>query len=159
MQTATASRPALDPWADADFISRRLRQPGAELLVVLGAEAWCPKCKRLRPAFEHLVSGLPAHILPLWLDLEDHAEFLGGFLPPDLPLLLRWRAGRCVQAALVQDINPTAVPPQLRVRLQGLTLADDSLVDPKERPLLPLPPLWTALGEGDWARRDCCQGR
>ena len=151
MQTAAATMPALDPWADADFISRRLRQPGAELLVVVGAEAWCPRCKRLRPAFETLLPCLPAHVLPLWLDLEDHAEFLGGFVPPDLPLLLRWRAGQCIQAALVQHIDPVAVPPEPRVRLQGLMLAGDSLLDPNENTLLPLPPLWTALGQGDWA--------
>lgn len=142
---------SLDPWTDAQAIAQRLRQSDIELLVVLGAEDWCHKCKHLRPAFESLVSSLPAHILPLWLDLEDHAEFLGVFLPPDLPLLLRWRAGRCVQAALVRDIDLAAVPPQPRVRLQDLTLAGESLVDPKENMLLPLPPLWTALGRGDWA--------
>jgi hypothetical protein len=31
-------------------------------------------------------------------------NFLAGFIRPDLPLLLRWRAGACVQAAVVDDI-------------------------------------------------------
>lgn len=144
--------PGLDPWQDAAEIGRHLCRPGAELLVVIGAEAWCARCRRLRPRFEALCrAGMPAHVLWLWLDLEDHAGFIGSFLPPDLPLLLRWRAGQCVQAALVQDIDPAADPPQSRVRLQDLTLDSESLMDPNEHTLLALPPLWAMLSRGDWA--------
>jgi thiol-disulfide isomerase/thioredoxin len=148
MQTAAAPMPALDLWADADFISRRLRQPGAELLVVVGAEAWCPKCKRLRPAFEQLCQALPAHILWLWLDLEDHAEFLGNFIPPNLPLLLRWRAGQCVQAAVLQDIDPTVIDPAQCVRMQPLVLQGEHLMDATDEFLMPLPALWQHLAGG-----------
>lgn len=146
---------ALDPWTDARFISRHLRQPSAELLVVLGAEAWCPKCKRLRPAFEQMCQALPTHILWLWLDLEDHAEFLGNFIPPNLPLLLRWHAGQCVQVAVLQDIDPGASGPAQHVRMQPLKLQGEYLVDTADEYLLPLPPLWRALAEGsDFARHE-----
>ena len=144
--------PGLDPWQDAAEIGRHLCRSGAELLVVIGAEAWCARCRRLRSRFEALCrAGMPPHVLWLWLDLEDHAGFIGNFLPPDLPLLLRWRAGQCVQAALVQDIDLAAIPPQPRVCLQELTLAGESLVDPNENTLLTLPPLWEMLSRGDWA--------
>lgn len=149
---ATPAGPLVDPWRDACVLRRHVHRPGAELVVVLGAQGWCGKCRHLRARFETLCqAGLPEHVLALWLDLEDHAEFLGGFVPPDLPLLLRWRAGQCIQAALVQDIDPVAVPPEPRVCLQGLTLAGDSLLDPNENTLLALPPLWAVLGQGDWA--------
>ncbi len=88
---------------------------------------------------------MPAHVRWLWLDLEGHAGFLAGLLPPDLPLLLRWHAGQYVQAALVQDIDLDAIPPQPRAHLQDLALADDSLGDPTGNTLLPVPRLWTML--------------
>lgn len=148
IEASAAATRALDPWADASFISGHLRQPDAELLVVLGAEAWCPKCKRLRPAFEQMCQALPAHILWLWLDLEDHAEFLGNFIPPNLPLLLRWRAGQCVQAAVLQDIDPVAVDAAQRVRMQPLILQGEHLVDAADEFWLPLPALWQHLAGG-----------
>ncbi len=109
------ARPAnpglLDPWDDAIALRHHLAQPDAELLVLLGAEAWCNKCKRLKPAFEALcATQLADHVAALWLDLEDHAEFIGGFVPDDLPLLLHWRAGQCVQVALVRSIEPDTGP-------------------------------------------------
>jgi thiol-disulfide isomerase/thioredoxin len=142
----------MDPWADAQAIAQRLQQPNAELLAVLGAEAWCSKCQKLRPAFEQLASSLPAHVLPLWLDLEDHAEFLGSFIPPDLPLLLRWRQGQCVQAAVLQDIHPDATDPAQRVRLQPLVLQAEQLEDPNDGTLINVPPLWREFCNGGWAQ-------
>lgn len=102
----------LDPWDDAKALQDHLATPGAELLVLLGAEAWCDKCKRIKPEFDVLCANeLADHVAALWLDLEDHAEFIGSFVPDDLPLLLHWRAGHCVQTALVHHIDPAASPP------------------------------------------------
>ncbi len=129
---------ALDPWTDAQALAQRLRVPGAELLVALGAEAWCDKCKTLRPLFEQLCAAqAPAQVTWLWLDLEEHAEFLGDFVPEDLPLLLRWRAGQLIQAAVLEAIDPTAQPFE---RLRDLPLPADA------------PPLWAAFAQADWAR-------
>ena len=140
----------LDPWRDAQLIAERLAQPGAELLAVLGAESWCAKCRSLRPAFEQLAAGLPSHVLPLWLDLEDHADLLAGFVPPDLPLLLRWQAGCCVQAAVLEHIELAAVQPLQRVRLQALPVDGEQLTDPHDGTTLWLPPLWQTLTSGGW---------
>ncbi len=138
----------LDPWADTQAIAQHLRQPDTELLVVIGATAWCQKCQRLRPGFEQLALALPKQVLPLWLDLEDHAEFLGAFVPPDLPLLLRWREGTCVQAAVLQDIQPTAPDPGERVRLQPLAVEGEHLQDPSDGALLAFPALWQEFAGG-----------
>lgn len=127
----------LDPWDDAQMIAGRLAQPGAELLVVLGAEAWCQRCKGMRPGFEALrAAHAPAHAVWLWLDLEDHAEFLGDFLPEDLPMLLRWQAGVCVQAAVLESIN-LATTPAVRSREVELPAAP--------------PEIWAALTQKGWA--------
>lgn len=138
----------LDPWADSYAIAQWLCQPDAELLVVIGATGWCQKCQRLHPHFEQLAAALPEQVLPLWLDLEDHAEFLGDFVPPDLPLLLRWCAGQCVQAAVLQDIDPIAVEPAQRVRMQPLMVRGEHLVDATDEFLMPLPALWQRLAGG-----------
>lgn len=143
---------SLDPWTDAQTIAQRLQQGGTELLVVLGAAAWCQKCQRLRPAFEQLACTLPQHVLPLWLDLEDHAELLGEFVPPDLPLLLRWSNAVCIQAALLLDIKPESPDLSRRVSLQPMVLQGDKLQDPSDGTLLTLPELWQELSSEGWAR-------
>lgn len=129
----------MDPWLHASSLAQRLREPGTELLVVLGAESWCGKCQRLRPDFDLLAQSLPAHVLPLWLDLEDHADFLNGFVPDDLPLLLRWREGQCVQVAVLESIDsaPASGASPVGMRQQPIT-AD-------------LPDLWSVLSARNWA--------
>jgi hypothetical protein len=140
--TPGAASGRLDPWDDADTIARRLQVMGAELLVVIGAEAWCSKCARLRPLFDAAQAAQPAaHGVWMWLDLEDHAEFLGGFVPDDLPLLLRWRDGVCVQAALVLDVDAEA---DAATMAQGLL--PRSLAIPTD-----VPDLWAGFARGDWS--------
>jgi|GEM_PF-5071594 len=136
--------PSFDVWDEAALLSRHLEAPGAELLAVIGAEAWCQKCQRLRPLFERLCTDvMPGHVAWLWLDLEDHADVLSGFVPPDLPLLLRWRAGVCVQAAVLENIAPGR-PPGEQVQQRLLTLdANGQAWDPVHRELVTLPPLWS----------------
>jgi hypothetical protein len=142
--------PAFDPWSDAHALAQHLQRPDAELLVVIGAEAWCEKCRRLRPLFEELCSSaMPDQAAWLWLDLEDHSDFLAGFIPPDLPLLFRWRAGECVQAAVVEDIASDG-PVAQRVRMKPLV--DDETADPFETGLRELPALWSEFSRATWAR-------
>lgn len=145
--------PTLDPWDDALELARRLQAPDAELLVVIGAQAWCDKCKRLKPAFEALCAqAMGDHVLWLWLDLEDHADFLGGFIPPDLPLLLRWRQGVCVQAAIVEDIQPDRLPAD-RVRLKPLAVDGSALIaGPDGQDIATLPQLWAMFSASGWAQ-------
>lgn len=130
----------LDPWNDAETIARRLATPNAELLVALGAEAWCEKCRALRPAFESLCKErAPASMTWLWLDLEEHAEFLRDFVPGDLPLLLRWRLGQLRQVAVLEGIDLAAPAGAAAERLRALPLTPD------------VPDLWAALSTQDWA--------
>lgn len=144
--------PTFDPWDEAQSLARQLSRPDAELLVIVGAEAWCQKCLRLRPLFDDLCAeSMPAHVVWMWLDLEDHADFLDGFIPPDLPLLLRWRQGVCVQAAVVDSIDRDAAPAD-RVRLKPLSLEDGGLRDPHQGGLVALPPLWREFGLAGWAK-------
>jgi len=140
----------LDPWTDAAKLAQRLSEPGTELLIVLGAETWCEKCRRLRPAFDALTAGMSRHILPMWLDLEDHADFLHGFIPPDLPLLLRWRQGVCVQAAVLSDIQPEA-PQSEQVKLRPLVIEGTRLRDPHHGDLVEIPLLWAEFSAASWA--------
>ena len=120
-------------------------------MIVIGAEAWCQKCQRLRPAFDALCkSAMPSHVAWLWLDLEEHADFLSGFIPPDLPLLLRWRDGMCTQAAVVVDIDPSATPSD-RVRLNPLSIEGSQLRDPHQGAMIELPSLWTEFVSTTWA--------
>jgi hypothetical protein len=130
----------LDPWYDVQTIAARLQATGAELRVVIGAEAWCSRCARLRPLFDAARATQPAaNGVWLWLDLEDHAEFIGRFVPDDLPLWLRWRDGVCVQAALLLDVDATSASPGQALQLQQLTIPDD------------LPDLWAGFARGDWS--------
>jgi hypothetical protein len=94
----------LDPWSDAASLAQRLSQPHAALYIVLGAEQWCEKCRILRPYFEAHVAQAPSQETWLWLDLEEHAEFLGSYLPESLPQLLAYRGS---QLQLSQVIEPT----------------------------------------------------
>lgn len=138
--------PAFDPWDGAQALAQHLLRPDAELLVVIGADAWCEKCHRLKPLFESLcASSMPEQAAWMWMDLEDHSDFLAGFIPPDLPLLLRWRAGVCVQAAVVENIALDG-PVEHRVRLKPLP-GDEAAASLEGD----LPDLWSEFGKAGWA--------
>ena len=102
----------LDPWLDAQRLAERLGQPGARLVVVLGAPAWCQKCRDYYPEFEARAAQAPAHESHVWLDLEEHLEFIGRFIPDDLPLRLVYEEGRLQAATVVgPDGQHEPVPP------------------------------------------------
>jgi hypothetical protein len=108
----------LDPWRDARAITAALGQPAAGLLVAIGAEAWCTRCRVLRPRFESLRAAVPTTTVVIWLDLDLHAEFIGALEPEDLPLLLHWRGSNLVAAGLLRAVEPAP----LRVDLVPLAL-------------------------------------
>ncbi len=123
-----------DPWLDAADIAERLQQPEGTLVAVIGARAWCAKCRLLHSEFARL-AGLSkaSNTVWLWLDLEDHSEFLGRFVPEDLPLLLHLRGGQLVEAGAIETFDHTG----WRVRPSGQ--AED------------LPPLWKIFSTTNWA--------
>ncbi|MBB6583592.1 thioredoxin family protein [Ralstonia solanacearum] len=93
----------LDPWTHAREIAERLGHPSARLVVALGAESWCEKCRALRPVFERWASEAGPHEVWLWLDLEDHAEFVGAYLPPGLPMLFAYEGDRLTHAHVLES--------------------------------------------------------
>lgn len=98
----------LDPWLDAAAIAAGLTRADSRFVVVLGAEAWCQTCRTLRPGFDALaLQHNDERNVWLWLDLEEHAEFLGDFIPEDLPLLLSY-SGNALTHAFVPDIHAMA---------------------------------------------------
>lgn len=84
----------LDPWDDARVLAARLGSPGARLFVLIGAEQWCARCREMRSHFDALAALAPAHESWLWLDLEEHAEFVGEYLPDTLPTLIAYLDGQ-----------------------------------------------------------------
>jgi hypothetical protein len=101
-----------DPWDDAQALAERLHTLHCTLVIVLGAESWCEKCRLLRPEFDATVAlanaaaanGDACEQVWLWLDLEDHCEFLGDYLPENLPMLIVYASNQLVFA---QAIEPT----------------------------------------------------
>lgn len=92
----------LDPWDDAKTLALRLAQPGSKLVVVIGALAWCQKCRDYLAAFEAGAADAPANESHVWLDLEEHNAFIGSFVPDDLPLQLVYEEGRLVSCTAMR---------------------------------------------------------
>jgi thiol-disulfide isomerase/thioredoxin len=94
----------LDPWRDAVAIAQRLSMPNSRLVVVIGAESWCELCRSFRPVFETLAAQRADESdIWLWLDLEDHADFLDGYVPDDLPIVIGYRDSTLTHVLLPRD--------------------------------------------------------
>lgn len=116
----------LDPWDDASVLAELLAQPQTNLFVVIGAEGWCAKCRELRPHFNQMVASAANDDVWLWLDLEDHADFIGDYLPDDLPMLVSYRGSQFLSClhihapldVMVSDARTSnAFDPGIRARL------------------------------------------
>jgi len=112
---ATVRQP-LDPWDDASLIAERILAPGGRLIVVIGAEAWCEKCRKLRPHFDELARLARDPDTILWLDLEEHQEFLGQYIPESLPEVLIYSNKRLVSRSLLPDGERESLIEALRKR-------------------------------------------
>lgn len=114
----------LDPWEDAQTLALRLAEPEAQLIVVIAALAWCQKCRDYLPIFEQEAASAPEHHCHVWLDLEEHTAFLGGFVPDDLPLQLIYQSGQLIHAVVLrangeheaQDITDPGIHAKLCVK-------------------------------------------
>lgn len=91
-----------DPWNDAQVLAQRLAKPDARLVVVIGALAWCKKCRDHLPIFEQQAASAPEFESHVWLDVEEHTAFLGPFVPDDLPLQLTYESSRLTQAVVLR---------------------------------------------------------
>ncbi|MFZ6674201.1 thioredoxin domain-containing protein [Undibacterium sp. Xuan67W] len=97
------SQAQLDPWDDASLLAQRLSPANAQLFILIGAEQWCAKCRDLRPQFDSLAAQAKLDEVWLWLDLEDHAEFIGDYLPENLPMLIAYQGENIVLCQVVED--------------------------------------------------------
>ena len=93
----------LDPWDDASLLAERLGEANALLFILVGAEKWCIKCRDLRPQFDSLAAQAKQDEVWLWLDLEDHSEFIGDYAPDSLPVLLSYRGTELLACELIAD--------------------------------------------------------
>jgi thiol-disulfide isomerase/thioredoxin len=130
-----------DPWDDAQSIAQCLKKPGSLLVVVIGAEAWCEKCKALKPFFDAQAGHVPEHVVFLWLDLEDHADFLGDYVPESLPQLCVYQRGK-----LIRKVVLDGTPESLRKALQSHPSGVSALGDGND------PGIYQRLVQQDWAR-------
>jgi hypothetical protein len=131
----------LDPWSDAASLAQRLSQPHAALYIVLGAEQWCEKCRILRPYFDAYMLQADSADLWLWLDLEDHAEFIGDYLPQSLPMLIAYQGSKLV-ASQVLEVMPNVLTEVVSQITSAAFKAQTALAEPGIR---------ARLLQQDWA--------
>jgi thioredoxin 1 len=74
------------PDSDHTNLRAALARPDA-LLVACFCAAWCDTCTLYQPRFEALARARPEHGF-VWIDIEDHAEFLGEEDVENFPTLL-----------------------------------------------------------------------
>ncbi|MCY0915472.1 thioredoxin family protein [Massilia sp. H27-R4] len=104
------SKGCLDPWSDAAEIAGRLASPSARLVLMLGAEDWCETCRIFRPVFDSIAHQRAGQQETwLWLDLEEHGEFLGDYIPDSLPLLVVYQGAQLTHAVIARQVNATAL--------------------------------------------------
>ncbi|NHZ83542.1 thioredoxin [Massilia sp. CCM 8695] len=128
----------LDPWNDAAVIAARLKSRSARLVLIIGAESWCETCRALGPVFDTLAQqSSKQDDTWLWLDLEDHADFLDNFIPDSLPLLMSYSG-----AELSHAVIPTRVTEADLLEL----LARPSVIEHSN-----LPDVRGRLMANDWA--------
>ncbi|MES2261512.1 MAG: thioredoxin [Pseudomonadota bacterium] len=127
----------LNPWQDARLIATRLAVPGARLVLVLGAEEWCSKCSAFKPHFDACAATALDNETWLWLDLEEHAEFLGDFIPDNLPLLLAYSGSLLTHTLIPDDLSGPALM--------------DLLAQPSRIEHTPAPDVRSRLLTVDWA--------
>jgi thioredoxin-like negative regulator of GroEL len=132
----------LDPWDDASLLAQRLQQSNTRLLILLGAEQWCAKCRELRPQFDDLVAQAKPEEVWLWLDLEDHADFIGDYLPDSLPMLIAYQGDVLLHCQVVADAQQA-----LAAQIQHIR----ALLPRTTTPVTPDPGIRARLMMQDWA--------
>lgn len=68
--------PALLPDSDSAVLRAALADPARDRVVVCYCAAWCDTCTAYRVKFDALADTHPATLF-IWVDIEDHADWLG----------------------------------------------------------------------------------
>lgn len=124
----------LDPWNDADTLAERLSHSDALLFVLIGAEQWCSKCRDIRPRFDALMAQAQDHETWLRFDLEEHADFLGDYLPEGLPMLVIYQGNTLLACEPVKgaddELSLTIVKARKNASGGSTYRPDTTLLDP-----------------------------
>lgn len=136
----------LDPWQDAATLAGRIASPFNRLIVVLGAEAWCARCRALKPVFMQIAEQAPERDIMLWLDIETHTDFIGDYLPESLPELLIYQGSRLMHHSVL--IGKAYREIELDINADALRLL---LAAPPPKTLGADPGIAQRLVQQDWA--------
>ena len=71
------------------------------LLVACLCAQWCGICRDWRAGFDALAAQMPPDLVVrwVWIDVEDRADALGDYEPPDFPVLAVQRGGDLLYCA------------------------------------------------------------
>jgi hypothetical protein len=71
------------------------------LFVACLCAQWCGICRDWRAGFDALAAQLPAGLAArwAWIDVEEHADALGDYEPPNFPVLAVQRGGELLYCA------------------------------------------------------------
>lgn len=90
----------LDAWKDFSKIEHILGSQKESIIIVLGA-SWCHKCEPVKKVIGRLTENPMPAVHWLWLDLEEHCEFLGNFSPETIPLVWIYQGEHLIRHGLI----------------------------------------------------------
>lgn len=96
----------LDAWDDFSKIKHILNNKKESIVIVLGA-SWCHKCDPVKKAIFRLAENVTPAVHWLWLDLEDHCEFLGNYSPETIPLVWVYQGDHLIRHGVVDENSST----------------------------------------------------
>lgn len=92
----------LDAWNDFSKIKHILSDIHESIVIILGA-SWCHKCDPIKTTVLHMTKQDTPGIHWLWLDIEDHCEFLGDYYPDTIPLAWVYQGEHLIRHGLLED--------------------------------------------------------
>lgn len=92
----------LDAWNDFSRIKHILNNKTESMVILLGA-SWCHKCDPVKKAIMRMTQNATPAIHWLWLDLEEHCEFLGNFFPETIPLIWVYQGEHLIRHGVVDE--------------------------------------------------------
>ncbi|MGV8834871.1 hypothetical protein [Cellvibrio sp.] len=92
----------LDAWNDFSKIKYILNNETESIVILLGA-SWCHKCDPVKKSIMRMIKDATPAVHWLWLDLEDHCEFLGNFSPETIPLVWVYQGDNLIRHGAVDE--------------------------------------------------------
>ncbi len=124
----------LDAWDDFAKITSTLSDSSQSIVICLGA-SWCHKCEPVKKTIFQLSEVTPSNTHWLWLDLEDHCEFLGTFFPETIPLVWVYQGSHLVRHGQPELTEKIATPNFVEF-IQSIPIAPDQHTALDLRPTL-----------------------